>query len=171
MVTPDYPQGAFLRKDLLGDSYEETQFKSAFVGFYWAVTTSTTTGYGDIYATSVMGRCVAIVCMFMGVLMLTLPVTVLSANFNEEYEQLKIVEAGLPLSEDEAENEHRHFQTEMPPSAAQSETLAQRDAKMDKMASDAAIIDEAELYIRRLELMYVELGDVIKNLKTMKESK
>jgi hypothetical protein len=87
-VNADYPRGAFLRPSVDGSTLEETQLRSAFVGFYWAVVSATTTGYGDIVPTSVLGRALAICCMFLGVLMLALPVTVLSANFNEAYDLL-----------------------------------------------------------------------------------
>ena len=87
-MNADYPSGAFLRPSIDGSTLEQTQLRSAFVGFYWAVVSATTTGYGDIVPTSVLGRALAICCMFLGVLMLALPVTVLSANFNEAYDLL-----------------------------------------------------------------------------------
>ena len=42
-------------------------FKTFWDGTWWAVTTVTTVGYGDVYPTSVGGRIVAIIVMLVGV--------------------------------------------------------------------------------------------------------
>jgi hypothetical protein len=46
---------------------DSKDFTSTWQGIWWAVVTMTTVGYGDIYPTSVTGRAVAIVVMFVGI--------------------------------------------------------------------------------------------------------
>jgi hypothetical protein len=84
-VTADFPNGAYLRKNLISGEYEESTFVSMWAGFYWAVITLTTTGYGDLVPLSDIGRFVANVCMLTGVLMVALPISVVGSNFNTEY--------------------------------------------------------------------------------------
>jgi hypothetical protein len=54
---------------------------------YWAVVTSTTTGYGELVPTTLPGRILAIFCMYYGVLLMALPITVIGNNFTREYEK------------------------------------------------------------------------------------
>lgn len=43
-VTEDYPEGAYLRWNLLKSEKEESPFKSILLSCYWAIVTSTTVG-------------------------------------------------------------------------------------------------------------------------------
>ncbi|MCD8365677.1 MAG: ion transporter [Clostridiales bacterium] len=64
-------------------------FQNAFSGFWWAVSTLLTVGYGDIYPVTVAGRVLGIVITFLGVGMVAIPTGILSAGFVEQYTNLK----------------------------------------------------------------------------------
>merc|ERR1712151_205762 len=53
--------------------------------FYWAVTTMTTVGYGDMVPTTPGGRSVAVLAMIAGVMVIAMPVSILGANFKDTY--------------------------------------------------------------------------------------
>lgn len=64
-------------------------FQNAFSGFWWAVSTLLTVGYGDIYPVTVAGRILGIIITFLGVGMVAIPTGILSAGFVEQYTILK----------------------------------------------------------------------------------
>lgn len=86
-VNADYPSGAFLRPNIRGDGEEESPFDSILMSCYWAAITTTTVGYGDIVPTTFWGRVWAALLMFVGILIIALPVGVLGSAFNQKYEQ------------------------------------------------------------------------------------
>jgi voltage-gated potassium channel len=47
--------------------FAKEEFGSLWDGVWWAVTTITTVGYGDLYPTTVQGRLIGIVVMFVGI--------------------------------------------------------------------------------------------------------
>lgn len=64
-------------------------FQNAFSGFWWAVSTLLTVGYGDIYPVTIAGRVFGIIITFLGVGMVAIPTGILSAGFVEQYTRLK----------------------------------------------------------------------------------
>ncbi len=64
-------------------------FSNAFSGFWWAVSTLLTVGYGDIYPITIAGRIFGIIITFLGVGMVAIPTGILSAGFVEQYTRLK----------------------------------------------------------------------------------
>ena len=67
-------------------------FKNAFSGFWWAVSTLLTVGYGDIYPITIPGRIFGIIITFLGVGMVAIPTGILSAGFVEQYTRVKSVQ-------------------------------------------------------------------------------
>ncbi|CAH1783926.1 unnamed protein product [Owenia fusiformis] len=63
----------------------DSQFPSIPHGFWWAVVTMTTVGYGDVVPLGVWGKLIGSVCVISGVLALSLPVPVIVANFSTFY--------------------------------------------------------------------------------------
>lgn len=64
-------------------------FENAFSGFWWAVSTLLTVGYGDIYPVTIPGRIFGIIITFLGVGMVAIPTGILSAGFVEHYTRMK----------------------------------------------------------------------------------
>ena len=64
-------------------------FQNAFSGFWWAVSTLLTVGYGDIYPVTIPGRVFGTILTFLGVGMVAIPTGILSAGFVEQYTRIK----------------------------------------------------------------------------------
>ena len=64
-------------------------FRNAFSGVWWSVSTLLTVGYGDIYPITTLGRTLATVITFLGVLMVAIPTGIISAGFVEQYNRIQ----------------------------------------------------------------------------------
>ncbi|ESO82403.1 hypothetical protein LOTGIDRAFT_170030 [Lottia gigantea] len=65
--------------------FGENDFKNIPLGFWWAVVTMTTLGYGDLHPRTALGYIVGAGCALCGLLMLALPVPVIVNNFTLYY--------------------------------------------------------------------------------------
>ena len=68
---------------------ESEMFKNFFDALYWATTTLTTVGYGDICPTSSLGRIISMISAIFGVAIIALPSGVITASYLEELREAK----------------------------------------------------------------------------------
>jgi len=59
-------------------------FDSAFSGLWWAVSTITTVGYGDVVPETVIGKVLAAIIALLGIGLVAIPTGILSAGFVSE---------------------------------------------------------------------------------------
>ncbi len=64
-------------------------FSTFFDALYWATTTLTTVGYGDIYPVSEMGRLISMLSSLLGVAVIALPSGVITASYLDELKENK----------------------------------------------------------------------------------
>ncbi|HEY6017965.1 MAG TPA: potassium channel family protein, partial [Gaiellaceae bacterium] len=76
---------------------------STWDGVWWAVSTMTTVGYGDLYPHTDLGRAIAIVVMTVGIGFGSLLVAALAERFvhSQVEEETAEIEAGMELAEQE----------------------------------------------------------------------
>uniref|UniRef100_A0A3Q0R7W9 Potassium voltage-gated channel, Shaw-related subfamily, member 3a n=1 Tax=Amphilophus citrinellus TaxID=61819 RepID=A0A3Q0R7W9_AMPCI len=72
-----------------------TDFKNIPIGFWWAVVTMTTLGYGDMFPKTWSGMLVGALCALAGVLTIAMPVPVIVNNFGMYY-SLAMAKQKLP---------------------------------------------------------------------------
>ena len=68
---------------------ESAMFEDFFDALYWATTTLTTVGYGDIYPSSDLGRVISMFSAIFGVAVIALPSGVITASYLEELREEK----------------------------------------------------------------------------------
>ncbi len=66
------------------------KFTSIPATIWWAVVTLTTTGYGDMYPMTYLGKAMAMVIMLTGVAFFALPAGIITAGFLEEFRLTRI---------------------------------------------------------------------------------
>lgn len=64
---------------------ECSDFQSIPDCFYWAITTMTTVGYGDMVPVSIGGRFIAAIAMVAGIFVIAMPVSVLGSQFQSSF--------------------------------------------------------------------------------------
>lgn len=75
-------------------------FDSVWTGLYWAITTMTTTGYGDIVPITAFGRIIGFVVMVISIGVVAIPAGIFSAGFIEEFRAADKAEEETDRDED-----------------------------------------------------------------------
>lgn len=63
---------------------EPETFESFYDAVYWAVVSLTTVGYGDLYPTTEIGRTIAMLSSLMGIAIVALPASIITAGFMDQ---------------------------------------------------------------------------------------
>jgi len=81
-ITPRFYSAMCVTKELVV-RYDNliSPFSSIPAAMWWCVVTMTTVGYGDMYPINTWGRCIGILTMFSGLLVIALPVIIIGKDF------------------------------------------------------------------------------------------
>jgi voltage-gated potassium channel Kch len=80
-----HPYGLYVRPTADGYGTEPSKFTSITYSFWWFFVTATTVGYGDDFPTTTWGRCIGLVAVYVGIILLALPISVIGSSFGEKY--------------------------------------------------------------------------------------
>ncbi|XP_062279010.1 potassium voltage-gated channel subfamily V member 1 [Scomber scombrus] len=79
----------------LEHDFPGTTFTSVPASWWWATTSMTTVGYGDIRPDTAVGKMLAFLCILSGILILALPIAIINDRFSACYFTLKMKEAAI----------------------------------------------------------------------------
>lgn len=74
------------------EEVEGNDFTSIPIGFWWAIVTMTTLGYGDRHPQTALGYLIGSICAIFGVLFIALPIPIIVNNFSTYYTHAKAQE-------------------------------------------------------------------------------
>nr|XP_020473072.1 potassium voltage-gated channel subfamily V member 1 isoform X2 [Monopterus albus] len=83
----------------LEHDFPATTFTSVPAAWWWATTSMTTVGYGDIRPDTTVGKVLAFLCILSGILILALPIAIINDRFSACYYTMKMKEAMMRHSE------------------------------------------------------------------------
>jgi len=87
IATIVFSSTVYYAEDAYTSSPQRENFLSIPRTFWWCLVTMTTVGYGDAYPITFWGRLVALVTMFLGILILALPITVIGSSFSSQFDR------------------------------------------------------------------------------------
>lgn len=68
---------------------EPETFATMYDAIYWATISLTTVGYGDVYATSEVGKFITMISAVLGIAIVALPAGIIIAGYQDELEEAK----------------------------------------------------------------------------------
>jgi voltage-gated potassium channel len=90
------------------------KFTSIPATVWWSVVTLTTTGYGDMYPMTVLGKAMGALIMMTGIAFFALPAGIITAGFIDEFRQIRVKKThrcpncGEQIDFDDDNNDHKH---------------------------------------------------------------
>ena len=81
--------GYIIITSLIMFNFEPETFDTLFDAVYWATVSLTTVGYGDLYATSTVGRIITMISSIFGIAIVALPSGIITAGYMEEIKEEK----------------------------------------------------------------------------------
>ncbi|POF28229.1 cyclic nucleotide-gated ion channel [Roseibium marinum] len=159
---------------LIEHKHQPENFRSILHGMYWAITTVTTVGYGDVVPVSNLGKMIASVVMLMGYGLIALPVGIIASAFAREIHSRDFVVtwsmvSRVPLFEDlkatEIAEVAKLLQAQ---SVRKGATIAEKDAVADRMF----FIFDGEVEIRLPhETVYLGVGSFFGELALINQTR
>jgi hypothetical protein len=119
-LTARHPTGTYMRPTSDGYSNEVSPFTSIPYAFWWFFVTSTTVGYGDDYPTTTIGRSIAIMTFYLGIVLLALPLTIIGQSFNKFYPQWMATFQSEEENEDDLSSDSEDEDDDQPIVSAQT---------------------------------------------------
>jgi hypothetical protein len=68
---------------------EESPFSGIAACAWFCAVAVVTVGYGDLVPVSSLGRCITVMAMLLGIIVIALPITVVGSTFRSSYEEMK----------------------------------------------------------------------------------
>lgn len=94
---------------LMYDAEHEAQpeaFDNALSGLWWAISTLTTVGYGDIYPVTAIGRVMSAIIALLGIGLVAVPTGIITAGFSEHITQKQEEAEKAAKSDDDEEKKY-----------------------------------------------------------------
>jgi hypothetical protein len=88
----EHPNGVFVRPNAALTDEEVSPFRSIPYALWWVLVTMTTVGYGDYSPTTHIGKGIGVICFYVGIIFLALPISVLGSNFEIVYNRKMAIE-------------------------------------------------------------------------------
>ena len=95
-----FAAGGGLERHMKSGTTRNPAVDSVWTGLYWAITTMTTTGYGDIVPITAFGRIIGFVVMVISIGVVAIPAGIFSAGFVEEFRAADKAEEEADRDED-----------------------------------------------------------------------
>lgn len=68
---------------------EPETFGTMYDAIYWATISLTTVGYGDVYATSTVGKFITMISAMLGIAIVALPASIIIAGYQDEVNEMR----------------------------------------------------------------------------------
>lgn len=89
MVVGGFAIGYILISALVIFNAEPKTFETMYDAIYWATISLTTVGYGDVYATTTIGKFITMISAVLGIAIVALPAGIIIAGYQDELEEIK----------------------------------------------------------------------------------
>ena len=123
-----------------------------FDAMYWVMATMSTVGYGDLFPYSAVGQFVGISTVLMGLVILSLPITLIATHFSEEYlEQQRIADKERRLKEHNAKLEEHKLKMQQQADEAEeirNSAAGTLFAKMKKRANSSKLPGSGKMRLK-----------------------